>query len=338
MPVAIVTGSNTGIGYQTALSLCRKGYTVIVACRNVDRGSSATMEINQLVRKETSRLESGEAVFMQIDTSSLASVRAFATAFLSSYSELHALVLSAGMNSVGMKKEDLTTKDGYSVTFESNFLGHFFLTQLLLPLMKRTASATIPRQGPPCRIVCLSSVTHRLVHKAPNWTKAMLTETGKSYQFSKLAMAQFAFELQRKFHSEGIGERIQAITVNPGGVYSDIWRTFPWYIMWFLKPIMSLFFLNTKQGSATSVAAASDYEFTGGKSIGSGEFVYLTPYKVPTWAGEGTFLALIFDSLGRFHNARPALPTPLTKDPNSAKDLWNAAETVVNKIMGQQQA
>jgi len=336
MPVAIVTGSNTGIGFHTALSLCRKGYTVIVACRNQERGTTAAIEINNILKNETSRLESGEAIFMQIDTSSLASVRTFASVFKSNYTELHALVLSAGMNSVGMKKEDLTTKDGYSVTFESNYLGHFYLTQLLLPILKQTAASTIPRQGPPIRIVTLSSVTHRLVSSVPDWTKAILRESKKSYQVSKFAMAQFAFELQRRFHSEGIGDRIQAITVNPGGVYSDIWRTFPSYVLFFLKPIMSLFFLNTKQGSATSVAAASDYEFTGGKSILAGEFLYLTPYRIPRWTGEGTLLALLFDSLGPFGGALPALPTPLTKDSKSAKDLWEASETAINKVLGQQ--
>jgi NAD(P)-dependent dehydrogenase (short-subunit alcohol dehydrogenase family) len=338
-PVAIVTGSNTGIGYQTALSLARKGYTVVMACRSRERGEAAAQQVASALRGEGSSLVTGagEAVFMQLDTSRLASVRSFAAAFLASPhgDRLHALVLSAGMNSVGMRPEDRQTTDGCSVVFESNFLGHFYLTRLLLPLMKATAKSAPGGASdvPPVRIVCLASVTHRLVSRRPDWARAIAKDAGASYALSKIAMVHFAYELQRRFRDEGVGDRIQAISVNPGGVMSDIWRTFPPAVLCVARPFCSLFFLNTQQGSATSVAAASARE-PGGRRMLPGDLLYLTPYRIPSWGGER--VALLFDSLGPFAGARAAPSTALSHDLGSSAALWEACDAAVERILGQQ--
>jgi NAD(P)-dependent dehydrogenase (short-subunit alcohol dehydrogenase family) len=344
-PIAIVTGSNTGIGYQTALSLCKRGYKVIVACRNKDRGEAAVAAITAALRGERSHLEVGEAIFMQIDTSSLHSVRAFSQAFLSNYDHLNALVLSAGMGPSPVKG----TADGFSMVFSSNFLGHFYLTQLLLPCLKATADASRAGGGaggggagagaggaggnaPPVRIVCLSSVTHRLVSKAPDWARAITTDSAGSYKLSKLAMIHFAYELQRRLNSQGYGDVIQAIPVNPGGVYSDIWRFLPEKIMCIFRPFMKLFFLNTAQGAATSVAAAADPE-PGGRRMKSGELVYLSPYRVFTPSFFGPTIALLTDSLGPFAGARLCLPQRLSYDAVSSASLWNCSDAAVAKVM-----
>lgn len=334
-PVAIVTGSSTGIGYQTALALARKGYVVVVATRNRERGEAAASSINAALRGEgTPLLERGEAVFLPLDTARLGSVREFAEEYQRRYDRLDALVNNAGMNSTGFTPEQRVSADGLAITFQSNFLGHFFLTNLLLPLLKATALVPGSSGGPPVRVVNLSSVTHRLVKKRPDWGRAIAKDAGSGYALSKLAATLHAFELQRRFASEGIADKLQAIAVNPGGVASDIWRTMPSSCMCWFRTFQSLFFLNTAQGAATSVAAATQRDFAG-KPLGAGELLYLTPYRIPaSWGGEwGRLLA---DSLGPFAGARPGLSTPMSRDPVLAAQLWAASDAAVAKVVATQ--
>jgi retinol dehydrogenase-12 len=336
-PVAIVTGANTGIGYQTSLALVRRGYIVVLACRSEERGAAAAAAINAAARSEKSALESGEAVFMLLDTARVASVKAFAAAFLRSRhgDRLHALVLNAGMSTVGAPADAgaRTSPDGFSLTFASNFLGHFLLTQLLLPVMKTTATAGGRRGGggggPPVRIVCLSSVTHRLVSRRPDWGRAVAREASSSasYPLSKLAMAQFAFELQRRFAAEGLGDALSAVAVNPGAVASDIWRNFPAWYLAVARPLMACLFLPTTRGAATSIAAAADPAL-GGRPVGAGELLYLSPYRVPAWAGGGA-VATAFDAMGPFAGARRARAAAWAYDAASAAALWDAAAAAV---------
>jgi NAD(P)-dependent dehydrogenase (short-subunit alcohol dehydrogenase family) len=238
-----------------------------------------------------------------------------------------------------MRPEDRQTQDGCSIVFESNFLGHFYLARLLLPVMKATAGGgggggdASSSSFPPVRIVCLASVTHRLVGRRPDWGRAIAKDAGASYALSKLAMIHFAYELQRRLRAEGLGDRIQAIAVNPGAVMSDIWRTFPPWLLCVARPFCSLFFLNTQQGSATSVAAASARE-PGGRRMAPGDLLYLTPYRIPTWGGER--VQLLFDSLGPFAGARVAPSTALSHDLASAAALWEACDAAVDRIAGQQ--
>ncbi|CAB1315417.1 unnamed protein product [Coregonus sp. 'balchen'] len=137
---AIVTGANTGIGKFIALDFARRGARVIMACRNEARGTAALQEIRK-------RSGNTNVHLRLVDTSSLASVRAFVEGVLREEKELHILVNNAGASGL---PGDITS-DGLEVSFATNHVGPFLLTNLLLDLLKRSA---------PARIVNVSSVNH----------------------------------------------------------------------------------------------------------------------------------------------------------------------------------
>ena len=131
--VAIVTGSNTGIGYETALELVNQGYTVILACRSRDKGQAAADQINDSISAANVNQDggikpsTGKALFLHpLDLSSLQSVKSFAEAFESKYSHLNILINNAGINTTGK------SVDGMDLCFQTNFVGHYLLTRLLL--------------------------------------------------------------------------------------------------------------------------------------------------------------------------------------------------------------
>lgn len=134
---AIVTGGNTGIGYETALALVQAGAHVIIACRNKGKAEKAIIEMK--AQKGTGSLEAGI-----LDLASLHSVRQFADTFIEKHHQLHLLINNAGVAS----PPRLKTSQGYEWQFGVNFLGHFALTGLLYPLLLST---------PGSRIVTLSS-------------------------------------------------------------------------------------------------------------------------------------------------------------------------------------
>ena len=125
--IAIVTGANSGIGYEMARALARKEATVILACRNKAKGEAAVRQIDQ----EVSEAKAG---LMQLDLSDLASVRRFAGEFTSQYDRLDILINNAGIMAPPFGK----TADGFELQFGTNYLGHFALTGLLVDLIIHT--------------------------------------------------------------------------------------------------------------------------------------------------------------------------------------------------------
>ena len=120
MKTYIITGANSGLGFETAKRIAKKGYRVILACRNMEKGSEAADAIKSETGNEN--IES-----RQLDLASLVSVRNFAEGLKDT--AIYALDNNAGIS--GMKTG--TTEDGYDIVFQSNHLGHFLLTNLLLP-------------------------------------------------------------------------------------------------------------------------------------------------------------------------------------------------------------
>lgn len=258
--MAIVTGANTGIGYETALALCIKGYHVIIACRDPKRGKDAESRLQEQLSNAP---KAGTPEFMALDLGNLSSVAAFAGDYVSRHSKLHCLILNAGMNTsaehVGEKKK---TADGFEICMQTNYIGHFLLVKQLLPTIidtgRREAVSGTPTRTP-CRIVTLGSVAHRLVlsDKDCDWAACFVGLVNYTYNASKLACIMLAFELQRQFDEEGITE-VQALSVNPGAVLSDIWRHLPDFLRGCLRPVMSTTFLTPEQGAAPSIAAATE--------------------------------------------------------------------------------
>lgn len=327
-PVCIVTGANTGIGFQTASALALKGYTVVLAVRNVAQGQDAAAAINSLARDR-----GGDALVMQLDNSKLRSVRDFATAFLARHKHLHALVLNAGISGIGVPHSERATEDGFQLVFQVNFLAAFLLAQLLLPRLKATA---VEAPIAPVRVVLLSSVTHRTVEPIPDWARLIRSGKGfkSSYALSKLACTLFAYHLARGLASEG--SKVVAVAVNPGAVDSDIWRSVPGWVQCWFRHCRRAFFLRTAQGAATSVAAASAGEVRGRVFV-SGRPYYLTPYWIPDWAQNERYTleipSLLFDLIGPSGGARVARSTAASHDPIAARNLVLAATEAVSAAL-----
>ncbi|MFX1252918.1 MAG: oxidoreductase [Promethearchaeota archaeon] len=251
--IAIVTGANSGIGYETARALVHKGATVILACRNKDKGEAAVRQIDQEYLEAKVEL-------MQLDLADLASVRRFADEFTSHYDRIGILINNAGIMTTPFGK----TVDGFELQFGTNHLGHFALTGLLLDLLVRTTQA---------RVVTVSSWGHNfgeidfddLNPEERNYDR------GKAYAQSKLANILFTYELQRRF--EGAGVDTIAVTVHPGWTATKLSVHRP--IIRMLNPFIGQ---KPKMGALPTLYAATALGVQGGAYYGPGGWLGLRGY------------------------------------------------------------
>ncbi|CAL1375314.1 unnamed protein product [Linum trigynum] len=207
---AIVTGASNGIGVETARVLAMRGAHVFMAVRNVDAGKS----VKEAILKEipTAKLD-----VMHLDLSSLASVKRFASEYVSSGLPLNLLI-----NNAGMMCPYMLSTDNIEMQFATNHVGHFLLTHLLLERMKSTARES-NQEG---RIVNLSSEGHRFVYKEGIRFDKINNEAEYNkflaYGQSKLANILHANELARRLKEEGIN--ITANSLHPGAVATNFFR------------------------------------------------------------------------------------------------------------------
>jgi NAD(P)-dependent dehydrogenase (short-subunit alcohol dehydrogenase family) len=202
--VAVVTGANSGIGYETARALAEKGADVVMACRNLQKGNEAAEQIRALDPR-------GSVEVMQLDLADLDSVREFAEAFKAQHDRLDLLINNAGIMMTPYGK----TAQGFEQQFGVNHLGHFALTGLLFERIKET---------PGSRVVTVSSTYHRLgkidfddLHCEE---KAYGRQT--AYGQSKLANLLFTYELQRKMDRAGLD--MVAVAAHPGWSETNLQR------------------------------------------------------------------------------------------------------------------
>ena len=182
--VVIVTGGNSGIGYEAALALAGKRAQVILTARSMEKGEAAARSIRE-------KYPQANVVVMQLDLADLKSVRNFAQTFLATYKQLDILINNAGVMALPKRK----TVDGFEMQFGTNHLGHFALTGLLLPSLKATPNG---------RIVTVSSGVHvsgDMHFDDLQWEKSY--ERWSAYAQSKLANLLFAYELQRQLSAAG---------------------------------------------------------------------------------------------------------------------------------------
>ena len=200
--VAIVTGANSGIGFETAKELAKKGATVVMACRNQAKGEAAV----DVIRSEK---PAGGVQVMALDLSSLASVRTFAAEFSAKFERLDLLINNAGVMALPKRFE---TEDGFEMQFGTNHLGHFALTGLLYDLLTKT---------PDSRVVNVSSGAHQAGRMA--WDDLQFTKSYSpfgAYSQSKLANLLFTYELQRRMDSAGM--KTLATAVHPGWTATNL--------------------------------------------------------------------------------------------------------------------
>ncbi|GJP32084.1 hypothetical protein CLOM_g16622 [Closterium sp. NIES-68] len=309
--VAIVTGGSSGIGTETARVLALRGASVVLAVRNTEAGEAAKAAIIKDIEGRLTAAGAGAGAgippavrehvsVMALDLGSLKSVRAFAADYLR---------LNRPLNNAGvMMCPFMLTADGYENQFGTNHVGHFLLTNLLLPKLKETAK----KDNTEARIVIVSSAAHQFPYPGGIRLDAINASTGydsiKAYGQSKLANVLHARELARRLKEEGAAVTVNAL--HPGVIDTNLARFIMqpgtiWHTLgrgannlvfrWFMKTI--------PQGAATSCFLAVH----------------------PSVAGA---------SGGYYANSRPAegSASDLSRDMQLAAKLWELSERMASKV------
>lgn len=236
----MITGANAGIGKETALGLARMQATVMLVCRDGERGFTAQQEIKQQTGNDSIEL-------MICDLASQNSIRSLASDFKERHDRLDVLINNAGV----LLREHSLNEDGIENTFAINHLGYFLLSNLLLDVLKKSA---------PSRIVNVASTAHK-------YGKLNIGErvTGAGYSAfsayanSKLANVLFTYELAGRLEGTGV----TANCLHPGGVGTNLFRGLPG----FLQALIKLVTISPERGARTSIylASSSDVEGVSGK-------------------------------------------------------------------------
>lgn len=286
--VIVVTGANSGIGFETAKEFARKGAQTIMACRSMDKAQTALNEIK-------AEILDAPAEIIQLDLSSLASVRRFSETFKAKYDRLDVLTNNAGIMWIPYGK----TEDGFERQFGTNHLGHFALTGLLLDVLLAT---------PGSRVVNVSSSGHA---SGKMDFDNLMFEDGKdytphrAYARSKLANLLFTYEMQRRL--ESMGADCMAVAAHPGGSSTNLGNHLSdqgLHMRLFLK--LGLFLAQSPtMGALPAIRAAVDPAVKGGEYYGPGGFMEFRGYPV------------IVQSNGASHNLA------------DAQKLWDVSEKLI---------
>jgi len=237
----IVTGSNTGIGYETALDLYKKGAKVFVACRNQEKALKA-------IEKMKADGGTGELVYEQLDLASLHSVKAFADNVIKAESRLDLLINNAGI----MIPPQTKTEDGFEIQFGVNFVGHFALTGHLFNLLETTKGS---------RVVTLSSIAHRgAVIDFNNFRLEKEYQNWREYGQSKLADLIFALEFEKRLKKNG--NQIISLASHPGFSETDLQKYMD------KDMLASLELMTAKEGAQPTLAACLREDAKGGQYWG----------------------------------------------------------------------
>ena len=245
--VAIVTGANSGIGFETAKGLAARGATVVLACRNPDKGRDALDRIREATPDADVTLEA-------LDLASLASVEAFAERFRASHDRLDLLIANAG---VMMPPKRETTADGFELQFGTNHLGHFALTGRLLDVLLAT---------PGSRVTVVSSMAHKMGASIDfddlQWESRRYRKMA-SYGQSKLANLLFAYELQRRL--EAAGADTVATAAHPGWTATNLQKD-----VGLFKAFNPFFAMKPWKGALPTLYSATAAGVSGGAYVGPG--------------------------------------------------------------------
>ncbi|CAD7084127.1 unnamed protein product [Hermetia illucens] len=234
--IYIITGANSGLGFQTARALAKRGATVVICCRSMDRA-------NQAIEKIQAETSEGRLVALQLDLGSFASIRECASQIKTHFPQFDCLINNAG---VSVKSKQFT-KENYEVHFGVNHLGHFLLFKLLEDNIRQNNS----------RIVVVSSLLHQ--EGVIDFEKLGKCDDSRQskyvnplYSDSKLMNFYFARELYKK----GFDVHILC----PGFCYTDLVtnHTFKWYQLAAMSPVIFFIMRSAEQGAQNIIHAATD--------------------------------------------------------------------------------
>ena len=284
--VAVVTGTG-GLGYETALALARAGANVVIAGRNAQKGAAAVARI-------AAELPSALVRFELLDLASLASAAAFANRLADREQKLDLLINNAGVM-VPPRRE--VTKDGFELQFGTNYLGHFALTNHLLPLLRKAVCA---------RVVSLSSVAAR--SGAIDLDDLNAEKSYKPmpvYSRSKLACLMFGLELQRRSIAGGWG--VTSVIAHPGVARTELLHNAPgrWSGMSLARTLLWFLFQPAAQGALPTLFAATSADAEPGGYYGPDALSETRGYPAP------------------------ARIPPAALDEAVARRLWEASEKLI---------
>jgi NAD(P)-dependent dehydrogenase (short-subunit alcohol dehydrogenase family) len=254
--IAVITGANTGLGYETARALAEHGAHVVLAVRNLDKGKDAAARI-------TAASPRADVALQELDLTSLDSIRAAARQLRSDHDRIDLLINNAGV----MYTPKSTTKDGFELQFGTNHLGHFALTGLLLDRLLPVAGS---------RIVTVSSIGHRIradIHFDDlQWEHSY--NRVSAYGQAKLANLLFTYELQRRLAPHGT---TIAAAAHPGGSNTELMRNLPPLVAR-VSAVIEPLFQDPAMGALPSLRAATDPAVVGGQYFGPDGFAQTRGY------------------------------------------------------------
>jgi NAD(P)-dependent dehydrogenase (short-subunit alcohol dehydrogenase family) len=255
--VAVITGANTGLGFETAAALAEHGAHVVLAVRNLDKGKDAATLISR-------RSPNASVALQELDLTSLDSIRTAADQLRSDHERIDLLINNAGV----MYTPKSTTKDGFELQFGTNHLGHFALTGLLLDRLLPVAGS---------RVVTVSSVGHRIladIHFGDLQWERSYSRVG-AYGQAKLANLLFTYELQRRLASDGT---TIATAAHPGMSDTELMRNMPAPLVFAFERIAPLVAQDPAMGALPSLRAATDPAVVGGQYFGPDGFAQTRGY------------------------------------------------------------
>lgn len=249
--VAVITGANTGLGYETAAALAARRARVVLAVRNVDKGKEAAHRIEQAS-------PGADVTVQELDLTSLDSIRAAADELRGRHETIDLLINNAGV----MFTPKQTTKDGFELQFGTNHLGHFALTGLLLDRVLAAKDS---------RVVTVSSSGHRFAREGIRFDD-LQWDNGYSrvgaYGQAKLANLLFTYELQRRLR----GTNTLAVAAHPGGSNTELARNTPVLLRTMFAVAAPLITQSAAMGALPTLRAATDPGVLGGQFFGPDGF------------------------------------------------------------------
>ncbi|XP_050667666.1 retinol dehydrogenase 11-like [Leptidea sinapis] len=244
--VVIVTGANSGIGFEIAKDAAERGARVILACRNEQKSIEAVDNIKKSTKNQ-------DVFYYHLDLASFASIRKFAGIVIETEKRLDILINNAGT----LTGANDATEDGYSLIMQTNHLGPFILTKLLIPLLKTSA---------PSRVIITASAMHRMVSvNAEDMSRKPNSRTlinAIVYFKSKLCNILMTFELDRRLKGTGV-------TVNcfdPGVVYTPMIHYIDYKLIRYVLILFRSFYKKPWEGAQTCIylAVSPDVENVSG--------------------------------------------------------------------------
>mgnify|MGYP006281165475 FL=1 len=261
----VVTGANSGLGYEATAAFAGHGADVVMACRSLDRGRTAAEEIRESIADApawASAPDAGSLTVMELDLADLNSVASFADAFGANFDELHVLCNNAGVMAVPRGE----TADGFERQFGINHLGHFALTGHLLDDLRTTDGET--------RVVTQSSGVHEQGEiEFDDLQREDAYDKWGAYAQSKLANLLFAYELDRRLAADD--ENVTSVGCHPGYADTNLQARGPEEAgstlrLWTMKAANALFGQSATQGALPMLYAATEAGIDGAEYVGPG--------------------------------------------------------------------